>query len=467
VGGARTAYFNWLFARQHGGAFVLRVEDTDVARSSETSESGVLDDLAWLGFDWDEGPDKGGPFGPYRQSERLPLYREAGDRLLARGTAYPCFCTDAELEARRQAALAAGRPPHYDGRCRRLTAAERDAARAAGKPESLRFAVEPRDWVLEDLVRDEVRFPAGMVGDFVLLRSSGLPTYNFACVVDDAAMRFSHVIRAEEHLSNTARQLMLYDALSLPPPRFAHVPLILNPDRSKMSKRSGEVAVAVGDWRRAGIVPEALLSYLALLGFHPGDEREVLSRAELLEAFDLSRVGKSGAVFDDGKLRWMNAHYLHLASGAQLLAWGRAFVPVAARALDAPRLERLLEGVRGNLTTLADLASELAPFLGETVVLDAEAVGALDAPGARALCAALRQEIEPLEEWSGEVFKSAVQRVGKDLGRKGRDLFQPVRAALTGRTHGPELPLVAELLGHPRCVVRLSAAAISESESQA
>src|SRR5690242_13834834 len=190
-----------------------------------------------------------------------------------------------------------------------------------------------------------------MVGDFVLVRSSGLPTYNFACVVDDSSMRISHVIRAEEHLSNTLRQLMLYAAFAIDPPRFAHVPLILNADRTKMSKRSGEAAVAVGDWRRAGFVPEALLSYLALLGFHPGDEREILSRAELIEAFDLSRVGKSGAVFDDDKLRWMNAHYLHLASGAQLLAWGRAFVPDAARALDAPRLERLLEGVRGNLTT--------------------------------------------------------------------------------------------------------------------
>ena len=467
VGGARTAYFNWLFARQHGGAFVLRVEDTDVARSTDVSESGVLDDLAWLGLDWDEGPDKGGPFGPYRQSERLVLYHAAGDRLLASDAAYPCFCTDADLEARRQAALAAGRPPHYDGRCRRLTPVEREAARAAGKPESLRFAVESRDWVLEDLVRGEVRFPAGMVGDFVLLRSSGLPTYNFACVVDDAAMRFSHVIRAEEHLSNTARQLMLYHALSFSPPRFAHVPLILNPDRSKMSKRSGEVAVAVGDWRRAGVVPEALLSYLALLGFHPGDEREVLSRAELLEAFDLARVGKSGAVFDADKLRWMNAHYLHHASGEQLRAWSAPFLPATAQSIDAPRLVRLLEGVRGNLTTLADLPVELAPFLAESVELEAEAVGVLDVPGARGLCEALQRDIEPLEEWSGEVFKSAVQRVGKDLGRKGRDLFQPVRAALTGRTHGPELPLVAELLGHQRCVVRLALAATGERKSQA
>src|SRR5262245_30478353 len=281
VGGARTAYFNWLYARQHRGAFVVRVEDTDVQRSSDASEKGVLDDLAWLGLDWDEGPDRDGRFGPYRQSERLARYREWVERLVAQGAAYPCFCTDAELEARRRAALAAGRPPHYDGRCRRLSAAERDAERAAGKPESIRFAVEARDWTLEDLVRGEVRFPAGMVGDFVLLRSTGLPTYNCACVVDDASMEISHVIRAEEHLPNTVRQLMLYAAFALDPPKFAHVALILNADRTKMSKRSGEAAVAVGDWRQAGFLPEAPLSYPALLGFHPGDNREILARPQL------------------------------------------------------------------------------------------------------------------------------------------------------------------------------------------
>src|SRR5262250_3880897 len=220
VGGARTAYFNWLFARQHGGAFVLRVEDTDVQRSSDASESGVLEDLRWLGLEADEGPDRGGPHGPYRQSERLTLYREQADRLLARGAAYPCFCTEAELEARRQAALAAGRPPHYDGRCRHLTEDERAARRAEGRPESVRFAVEPRDWDLHDLVRGDVRFPAGVIGDFVILRSNGLPTYNFAAVVDDAGMRISHVIRAEEHLANTPRQLMLYAGLGETPPAF-------------------------------------------------------------------------------------------------------------------------------------------------------------------------------------------------------------------------------------------------------
>jgi len=458
VGGARTAYFNWLYARAHAGTFVLRLEDTDVQRSSAESESGVLDDLRWLGLRPDEGPDVGGPFGPYRQSERLAIYRDRADLLLARGAAYPCFCTDAELEARRAAAQASGRPPHYDGHCRGLAAPEREALRREGRPESVRYAVEPLDQVLHDEVRGEVRFPAGMVGDFVLLRSSGLPTYNFACVVDDAAMEISHVIRAEEHLSNTARQLMLYAAFGQRPPAFAHLPLILNRDRSKMSKRSGEASVAVGDWRRDGFVADALLSYLALLGFHPGDDREILSRTEMLEAFRFDRVGKSGAVFDPDKLRWVNAHYLHHAEGAELLVWGESFLPPAARELPRERLEALLRGVRGNLTTLADLPAELAPFLGETVTLEPEARAVLAADTAAAACAALADELRGLAEWSGDTFKSAVQSVGARLQIRGRDLFQPIRAALTGRTHGPELPLVAELLGRERAVARLRAA---------
>ena len=459
VGGARTAYFNWLFARRHGGALVLRIEDTDVERSSAESEAGVLDDLRWLDLSWDEGPDKGGPHGPYRQSERLALYRERAATLVAKGAAYPCFCTDAELEERRREALAAGRTPYYDGRCRRLSPAECEARRQSGTPESIRFVVAQADQRLDDLVRGEVRFPAGMVGDFVLLRSTGLPTYNFACVVDDAGMRITHVIRAEEHLSNTARQLMLYQALGAEAPRFAHVPLILNSDRTKMSKRAGEAAVAVGDWRRAGFVPEALLSYLALLGFHPGDDREILSRADLLECFSLERVGKSGSVFDPDKLRWMNAQHLHHADGARLAAWGAAFLPPAAGPLDAAALAALLEGVRGNLTTLADLPRELAPFLDETLAFEPDAESALGATRAAEVCVALAAALAALAPWSGERVKSALQSVGGELGVKGRELFQPVRAALTGRTHGPELPVVAELLGRDRCLARLRDAA--------
>jgi nondiscriminating glutamyl-tRNA synthetase len=473
VGGARTAYFNWLFARQRGGRFVLRIEDTDAGRSSGESERGVLDDLRWLGLEWDEGPDKGGPFGPYRQSERLAAYHEHAERLVAAGRAYRCFCTDADLEPRRQAALAAGRPPHYDGRCRALGAQESAARARAGEAASIRFAVPDREWKLDDHVRGAVTFPAGMVGDFVVLRSSGLPTYNFACVVDDSAMRISHVLRAEEHLANTPRQLMLYEALGAKPPEFAHVALILNRDRTKMSKRSGEAAVAVGDWRRAGFVPEALLSYLALLGFHPGDDREILTRDDLLQAFALDRLGSSGSVFDAAKLAWVNRHYLHHASGPQLAGWladgpgpgaegeadWRAAVAGLTAGLPAGGAEKLLEGIRGNVATLADIPGEIEVLTGAELRFETEAAEALAAPGAAELCDALAEGCRGLAEWSGEAFKSAVQVTGKRLGRKGRELFMPVRAALSGRTHGPELPLLAELLGRNRCIERLHDAA--------
>jgi len=463
VGGARTAYFNWLFARRRGGAVVLRIEDTDLERSSAASEQGVLDDLAWLGLDFDEGPRQGGPHGPYRQSERLDLYRAAAERLLAEGKAYPCFCSDEELEQRRQAALAAGRPPHYDGRCCGLPPPERAARLSAGEPHSIRLRVAPREWRLDDLVRGEVVFPEGVVGDFVVLRSNGLPTYNFACAVDDTAMQITHVIRAEEHLPNTPRQLMVCAALGRTPPRYAHVPLILNRDRTKMSKRQGEASAAVGDWRRAGVVPEALLGYLALLGFHPGDEREVLSRAELLECFDLARVGRSGSIFDADKLRWTNAHVLHHASGAELDNWAAGTLPDAARALPEIERRRLLEAVRGNLSTLADLDAELAPFLAERPGLEPDAAAALAGDGARALCGELATALADLAEWNEEGVKSTVRAVGARLGVRGRELFQPARAALTGRLHGPELPLVAGLLGRERCVRRLRDAAAGRS----
>src|SRR5262245_5696235 len=465
VGGARTAYFNWLYARKHSGTFVLRIEDTDADRSSDASERGVLEDLRWLGLQWDEGPEVGGPYGPYRQSERLSHYAEHAERLLAEGRAYRCFCTDAELEVRRAAALAAGRPPQYDGRCRALARDESAARAAAGEKHSIRFEVPARDQVLHDAVRGEVTFPAGMVGDFVLLRSSGLPTYNFACVVDDHAMAITHVLRAEEHLANTPRQMMLYEALGWVAPKFAHVALILNADRTKMSKREGEAAVAVGDWRRAGYVAEALLAYLGLLGFHPGDDREVLGRDEMSAAFALERLGKSGSVFDPMKLQWMNSHWLHHASGATLHAWADAagadaprFIPEAAARWPRETLERVLEALRGNLATLADLPGELAPFLDEPPVFEAAATEALGAPRAAAVCAAAATALAALADWRADGVKSAIQSVAPALGVRGRELFQPVRAALTGRTHGPELPLVAELLGRERSLARLARA---------
>jgi glutamyl-tRNA synthetase len=267
IGGARTALFNWLFARHHGGTFLLRSEDTDLVRSTREAEAQVIADLAWLGLDWAEGPDVGGPYGPYRQSERIELYRKDAERLLHAGKAFYCYCTDEELEAHRKAQQKAGQAPHYAGTCRNLTEEERAARRAEGRGEAIRFRVPGTPITFVDRVRKEVTFPGDQVGDFVILRANGLPTYNFACVVDDAGMEITHVLRAEEHLSNTPRQIMLYEALGYAIPEFAHMSLILNSDRTKMSKRSGEDATFVSDFKARGYLPEALINLLPLMGW--------------------------------------------------------------------------------------------------------------------------------------------------------------------------------------------------------
>ena len=326
IGGGRTALFNWLFARHHGGVFLLRSEDTDLARSTREAERLVLEDLRWLGLTWDEGPDVGGPVGPYRQSERTALYKREAERLLAAGHAYYCYCTDAELDERRKAQQKAGQPPHYVGTCRDLSAADRASRRAAGLPEAIRFRVPGTPVSFDDHVRGTVTFPGDQVGDFVILRANGQPTYNYACVIDDAGMSISHVIRAEEHLSNTPRQLMIYAALGHTPPEFAHVPLILNADRTKMSKRSGEEATFVSEFKARGFLPEALINFLVLLGWSWDGEQEMFTVPELIEKFSLGRVGSTGAVFDKDKLEWMNGQYLRAMPAAERTARVRAFL---------------------------------------------------------------------------------------------------------------------------------------------
>jgi glutamyl-tRNA synthetase len=319
VGNARTALFNWLLARGHGGSFIVRIEDTDVARSTRESEHAILQDLRWLGLDWDEGPGVQGPTGPYRQSERLHVYRPYADRLLSAGQAYPCFCTIAELDAERQAAVAEGRPSLYAGTCRRLSPARAQARIAAGERPAIRFRVPAdRDVVFEDQVRGEVRFPIGVIGDPVIVRADGTPAYNFAVVIDDALMGITHVVRGEDHVSNTPRQILLYEALGFTPPVFAHLALVMAPDHSPLSKRHG--ATSVAEFRAKGYLPEALVNYLALIGWSPGDDVELLPMAELARRFSLERVGHSAGVFDEDKLAWVNRHYLKLADPMTIAA---------------------------------------------------------------------------------------------------------------------------------------------------
>ncbi len=456
VGGARTALYNWLFARGRHGAFVLRIEDTDVARSTPESEEGVMADLKWLGVEWDEGPDRGGAYAPYRQSERKGIYTAFGMKLLNRGSAYRCYCTEDELDAEKKTLLAQGRPPHYGGRCRRLSAEERTEFERAGKRSSVRFSAPQKEYAFDDLVRGGVTFPAGVVGDFIILRSDGMPTYNFSCVVDDHLMRISHVIRAEEHLSNTVRQLMLYEAYGVEPPRFAHLSIILNRERAKLSKRDGVTSVA--EFKRIGYLPQAMANYLALLGWSPGDDREMMGMDEMVTSFSLERAAKAAAVFDTAKLDWMNGHYIKKLDLDELLRLSMPhFRETGLKDAGDEKLKKILLAVRDGLAKLSDLRYHVVMFERETPEYEPEAVALLKQPSSIRVVSTAASTLEGSSVGSQEDAKAWLTRVGKETGTKGKELYMPVRAALTGNLHGPELPLVIEILGRESCLKRLRA----------
>lgn len=462
LGSARTALFNWLFARRHGGAFVLRVEDTDQSRSSEAAVRDLCETLRWLGLDWDEGPEVGGPYGPYNQMARLDLYAQALVRLRASGAVYPCYCTPEELARRRQEAQARGQPPRYDGRCRRLSAAERAARQAAERRPAWRIAA-PQDGetVVHDLVRGDVAYPNDSLDDFVVVRSDGVPTYNFAVVVDDLAMRITHVLRGDEHLANTPKQLLLYAALGAPPPAFGHLPMILAADRTKLSKRHGSIAVQ--DFRQAGILPEALINYCALLGWSPPDGREVLDREELVAAFSLDRVNRSPAVYDVEKLRWLNGQHLRRLSPAELVRRARPWLEraglPAGDAGAAPQLEAVVALVRERVPTLADLPPAIEYFYRRPEAYDAAGVRRHFGAGAAERLRAAAEAVRALADFSEASLEAAYRALAERLGVRAAELIHSTRLALTGRTVGPSLFALAALLGREECAARLEAAA--------
>lgn len=447
VGNARTALFNWLVARRHQGTFVLRIEDTDRERSSDALAEAMLAELRWLGLTWDEGPDVGGPFGPYRQSERVDLYTRATRSLLERGQAYYCFCSPAELERAREEALRQGTPPRYSGRCRGIDPAEAAARVARGEPAAIRFAVPPgaRDISFRDVVRGEVSVSSLVVGDFVLVRSGGLPAYNFAVVVDDAAMGIELVIRGEDHISNTPRQILLYEALGHRPPAFAHLPLVHGPDHAPLSKRHG--ATSVAEFRARGYLPEALVNYLALLGWSPGGDEEIVPLDEMIARFTLEHVSRSPAVFDFDKLAWMNRQYMRMLPASRVAAdampWfvARGFVTDAASTEARAYVELLLPMAVGSVDRLEEIADRVA------------FVFAWQAPEARALVEAEedgRKVVEAFAEAAAaigplvdrETFRRAVAVAREATGLKGRALLHPLRAALTAAESGPELDVL-------------------------
>jgi glutamyl-tRNA synthetase len=455
VGNARTALFDWLFARHHGGVMILRIEDTDQERVTDEAITGVQESLRWLGIDWDEGPGVGGDYGPYRQMERLDLYREVTDRLLEQGDAYRCYCTPEELEERRKRALERGERPGYDGRCRDLGEGERAAFEREGRPSAIRFATPDRDVTFEDLVRGEATFRAPDVTDFVILRSSGLPTYLLAAAVDDWKMEMTYVIRGEDLFSSTPRQILLLEAIGAPSlPAYAHLPLIVGPDRAPLSKRHGSVAVE--RFREEGFLPEALVNYLALLGWSYDDHTTFFTREELVERFDLSRVSHNPAAFDREKLEWMNGHYIRESSDERLADLVTQVMKDAGVSADPDVVLRAVPLIKERMKLLAE-AVDLLRFLFEETEPDDAARAQIE--GSEDYLGEVAERLEGLEEWTAPAIEGVLRGLKEERGLGSKKAFQPVRAAATGTLISPPLFESLELLGRERTLARLRAAA--------
>lgn len=457
IGNARTALFNWLFARHNGGAFLLRIEDTDQVRTSAVYEKNILADLKWLSLDWDEGPGKEGQFGPYHQSQRAGMYEPYLNKLRQAGLAYPCYCTADELEAERMGLIAGKMPPRYGGKCRNLTDEERkEKERVCGKP-AFRFKVGEGQAEFSDLIRGAMKFDCSALGDFIIMRSDGTPAYNFAVVVDDHLMKITHVIRGEDHLSNTASQILLYKALGFEPPVFAHHSLITGKDRAKLSKRHGSVSVR--EFRERGFLPEAIINYLSLLGSSFGEGQEIFPPDRIIREFSLEKTGKASAVFDEDKLKWINGAYIRSYSVEELT---EALAPFVRKAGYDPNLfERgwlhsVVAAVQGNLTLLADIGGYLDLFYGQRCVISDEAAELLRQGRAPEVIKLFYNALLPGNLPDDDLYNAVVQKVRKESGAKGRELYMPLRAAITGSTQGPELDRIFSILGREKLLKRLA-----------
>jgi glutamyl-tRNA synthetase len=464
VGNIRTALFNWLFARHEGGKFIIRIEDTDVTRKVRGAVKAVLDSLQWLGLDWDEGPEVGGKYGPYIQSERLGLYKETAERLISQGNAYYCYCSPERLEAMRAEQIKRKQPPGYDRHCRDLTAGERAKKEAEGITPVVRFKTPLEGQTrFNDLIYGDVVFEHSTIDDFVLLKSDGYPTYHLANVVDDHAMEISHVIRAEEWLSSTPRHLLLYGALGLEPPQFVHHPMILGPDRAKLSKRHGSVSII--KYRDDGYLPEAMVNFLALLGWSLDDKTELLSRQELIDNFSLERIGKTGAIFNREKLDWMNGVYIRRMTPDEFFEAAQPYLMTdidagkalisdekyvkAALALVQERARKLAEVVElTNFFFIDELDYQPELLIGDKMTSDS-ATQALKAS---------QQKLTPLSAFDADSLEGVLRPLAAELKLKTGQLFGTLRVAVTGRTAAPPLFDTMAVLGKERCLRRIEVA---------
>lgn len=461
IGGARTAIFNYLFARSRGGKFILRIEDTDIDRSIADSEDKILEDMNWLGIKWDEGPDTGEPgtgvpgagvpdigglYGPYRQTQRLSLYNAYAQKLLAEGKAYYCWCTPGELEEKRKEALSRKQTPRYDGTCANLTDEERQKLQSSGRKAAVRFKTSAghsragESVIIDDLIKGKVEFKEDFANDFVILKSDGTATYNFAVVIDDSLMKISHVIRGDEHLVNTPRQVMIYEALGFSLPKFAHIPMILAPDHTKLSKRHG--TTSVGEFREKGFLAEALVNYLALLGWAPKDDKEFFTLEELVNEFSLERVAKNPAIYDIAKLAWMNAQYIKK-------------MPLEEISKITNISKDIVEALLPRVSSFEDVRKEAEIFTQERAVYDEEALEVIGTSSAKELFKILKEVISQYDKVDETNYKDIMKKASEISGFKGKDLYPPVRAALIGKLHGPELIQIFKIFGIKKIISRL------------
>jgi len=464
IGSARAALFNFLFARHTNGVFILRIEDTDVQRSTEESYRSILDGLQWLGILWDEGPDVGGPKGPYIQSQRRDIYESYLQKLWDKGLIYECYCTPEELETRRQEAIKNGGSIKYDGRCSNLTQNDREKFKNEGRKSSIRFKVPEGKYIVNDIVRGDVEFDSEQIGDFIIRRSDGGFPYNFANVIDDALMEITHIIRGEDLLPSTPRHIMLYNAFEFPVPKFAHLPMILGPDRSKLSKRHG--ATSVMEYKSEGFLSDAIVNFLALLGWMPAESpekddeneskmTEIMSRNEIIAKFSLERISKSGAIFDIGKLKWMNGVYIRKLDDKQLLQETQPFIKEEFKQRGKDLL-KAVQLVKNNLSTLNEVNDYIKVFFEMPIYTS----GAIEEQiNKNVFLKVIRVLIEVLNQTEIEIddinIKDIVKKVTSESGVKGKDLYMSIRLGVTAQVHGPDLVGTLVVLGKEEILKRL------------
>lgn len=464
IGNARTALFNYLFARHNGGKFIIRIEDTDAKRNIEGGEESQLHYLKWLGIDWDESIDVGGEYGPYRQSERNDLYKELYDSLLEKGLAYKCYCTEEELEAEREAQQARGEMPRYSGKCRHLSDEDRAEREAEGRKPSIRIAVpEGRTYKFDDMVKDEVSFESGDFGDWVIVKKDGVPTYNFAVAIDDHYMKITHVLRGDDHISNTPKQMMIYEAFDWEAPKFGHMTLIVNESRKKLSKRDESIIQFIEQYEELGYLPDALFNFIALLGWSPKGEDEIFSREEFIDMFDPDRLSKSPALFDKQKLTWMNNQYVKELPLEKVVALALPHLQKAGLLPDELSedqrewAERLIALYQEQMSYGAEIVELSAQFFRDDIEYDEEAKAVLAGEQVPEVMTAFKAQLESLESFDPASIKAAIKAVQKETGHKGKNLFMPIRVVTTGQTHGPELQESISLLGRDKVIKRVSA----------